>query len=257
MTEPDAEISVGDGITHGISLAAACKVWLRISLLSFGGPAGQIAMMHRTLVEEQRWISDIAYGSVSKKVETATTSPIESRERTALRSVASRSPAFDARLDPSAIAASATCYACAAAEKLMAGVRVAMGSSSKSGARFPGRTVFQQFADQRRVHGMARALGHHAALQAAPGQCQVADQVEHLVPHKLVSITQGTVEHGAAADDDRARLAGAADQAHVAQHRLVFAKAEGARRCDQVGVSACLQIAKETRRTDGAGKSMR
>jgi chromate transporter len=36
----------------------AVKVWLKIGLLSFGGPAGQIAMMHRTLVEEKKWINE-------------------------------------------------------------------------------------------------------------------------------------------------------------------------------------------------------
>lgn len=38
------------------SLREAFGVWLKIGLLSFGGPAGQIAMMHRVLVEERRWI---------------------------------------------------------------------------------------------------------------------------------------------------------------------------------------------------------
>src|SRR6201990_2644539 len=33
-------------------------VWLRIALLSFGGPAGQIAVMHRILVDEKHWISE-------------------------------------------------------------------------------------------------------------------------------------------------------------------------------------------------------
>ncbi len=33
-------------------------MWLRIALLSFGGPAGQIAVMHRILVEEKRWVSE-------------------------------------------------------------------------------------------------------------------------------------------------------------------------------------------------------
>ena len=42
----------------GISLAAAIRVWIRISLLSFGGPAGQIAVMHRILVDETRWVSE-------------------------------------------------------------------------------------------------------------------------------------------------------------------------------------------------------
>ena len=43
---------------HGISLLAASRVWLRISLLSFGGPAGQIAVMHRILIEEKKWVSE-------------------------------------------------------------------------------------------------------------------------------------------------------------------------------------------------------
>jgi chromate transporter len=44
--------------SHAISLGAALRVWVRISLLSFGGPAGQIAVMHRILVDETRWISE-------------------------------------------------------------------------------------------------------------------------------------------------------------------------------------------------------
>lgn len=43
---------------HGVSFAAALRVWARIAALSFGGPAGQIAVMHRILVEEKRWISE-------------------------------------------------------------------------------------------------------------------------------------------------------------------------------------------------------
>lgn len=39
----------------------ALRVWARIGLLSFGGPAGQIALMHRVLVEEKRWISEARY----------------------------------------------------------------------------------------------------------------------------------------------------------------------------------------------------
>lgn len=40
------------------SFAEATKVWAKIGLLSFGGPAGQIALMHKELVEERRWISE-------------------------------------------------------------------------------------------------------------------------------------------------------------------------------------------------------
>jgi chromate transporter len=42
----------------GLTLAEAVPVWLRVAALSFGGPAGQIAVMHRILVEERRWISE-------------------------------------------------------------------------------------------------------------------------------------------------------------------------------------------------------
>jgi chromate transporter len=39
----------------------AATVWARIGLLSFGGPAGQIALMHRMLVDELRWISEARF----------------------------------------------------------------------------------------------------------------------------------------------------------------------------------------------------
>ncbi|MER9349714.1 chromate efflux transporter [Mesorhizobium sp. M0239] len=40
------------------TFAEATKVWARIGLLSFGGPAGQIALMHKELVEDRRWIGE-------------------------------------------------------------------------------------------------------------------------------------------------------------------------------------------------------
>ena len=40
------------------SLAEASRVWARIGVLSFGGPAAQIALMHRELVEERNWLSE-------------------------------------------------------------------------------------------------------------------------------------------------------------------------------------------------------
>jgi chromate transporter len=41
--------------------AEAARVWGRIGLLSFGGPAAQIALMHREIVDERRWISDARF----------------------------------------------------------------------------------------------------------------------------------------------------------------------------------------------------
>jgi len=46
---------------HGVSLREAFRVWLKVALLSFGGPTAQIAVMHRILVEEKRWISETRF----------------------------------------------------------------------------------------------------------------------------------------------------------------------------------------------------
>jgi chromate transporter len=43
---------------HKPSFAEALKVWAKIGITSFGGPAGQIALMHRVLVDERRWIGE-------------------------------------------------------------------------------------------------------------------------------------------------------------------------------------------------------
>jgi chromate transporter len=40
------------------TLGQATRIWARIGLLSFGGPAGQIALMHRILVQEQKWLGE-------------------------------------------------------------------------------------------------------------------------------------------------------------------------------------------------------
>ena len=41
-----------------ISFAEAFRFWLLLGFISFGGPAGQIAIMHRELVEKRRWVSE-------------------------------------------------------------------------------------------------------------------------------------------------------------------------------------------------------
>jgi len=41
-----------------IRFADACRFWLKLGFISFGGPAGQIAIMHQELVERRRWISE-------------------------------------------------------------------------------------------------------------------------------------------------------------------------------------------------------
>ncbi|MGE3247757.1 MAG: chromate efflux transporter [Beijerinckiaceae bacterium] len=46
---------------HGITLAEAFGVWLRVAALSFGGPAGQIAVMHRIVVDEKKWVAEARF----------------------------------------------------------------------------------------------------------------------------------------------------------------------------------------------------
>ena len=41
-----------------VSFGRAFRFWLKLGFVSFGGPAGQIAIMHQELVEQQRWISE-------------------------------------------------------------------------------------------------------------------------------------------------------------------------------------------------------
>jgi len=47
-----------DNNPHNVPFSEAVNVWMRVAANSFGGPAGQIAVMHKILVEEKRWISE-------------------------------------------------------------------------------------------------------------------------------------------------------------------------------------------------------
>ena len=44
--------------TSTVTFRDTLLVWVKVELNSFGGPAGQIAVMHRYLVEEKKWISE-------------------------------------------------------------------------------------------------------------------------------------------------------------------------------------------------------
>src|SRR5690349_14688509 len=54
--------SEGDGQVPGtrdvVPFRVATRAWFEISLQTFGGPAGQIAVMHREIVDERRWVGE-------------------------------------------------------------------------------------------------------------------------------------------------------------------------------------------------------
>ena len=56
---------------HGVSLAEAFRVWLRVAALSFGGPAGQIAVMHRIIVDEKKWVGESALSACAELLHAA------------------------------------------------------------------------------------------------------------------------------------------------------------------------------------------
>ena len=55
---PEPSHQEGEKPIPKVSWGEALRTWSRIAALSFGGPAGQIAVMHRILVEEKRWVSE-------------------------------------------------------------------------------------------------------------------------------------------------------------------------------------------------------
>jgi len=58
MTEMTTIEDTGGAAAARPTFAVALKVWFKIGCLSFGGPTGQIAMMHRVLVDEKKWIDE-------------------------------------------------------------------------------------------------------------------------------------------------------------------------------------------------------
>src|SRR6476620_6334512 len=46
---------------HGVPFRDALRLWIQVGLNSFGGPAGRIAVMHRIVVDERRWVSETRF----------------------------------------------------------------------------------------------------------------------------------------------------------------------------------------------------
>lgn len=59
MTTADSRSTPAAPVT--VTFAEAFRVWIKIGLLSFGGPAAQISLMHRMVVEERNWLTERQY----------------------------------------------------------------------------------------------------------------------------------------------------------------------------------------------------
>ncbi len=57
-SEPGSREGTTPPAPHHISFGEAVRVWAKIGFLSFGGPAGQVALMHKELVDERKWIDE-------------------------------------------------------------------------------------------------------------------------------------------------------------------------------------------------------
>jgi hypothetical protein len=119
---------------------------------------------------------------------------------------------------------------------------------------FPGRSILEQAGDQSGVHGVTGAFGYHVALDAAAGEREVADEVEHFVANVLVGKAKGAVFRAAGSENDGVLRAGAANEAHVAQALFVGFVAEGTRRSDSGAVGIGGQIDAGLLAADGSGK---
>lgn len=58
QTSADAQLAEA---AEPVAFSDALRIWAKIGLLSFGGPTAQIALMHRIIVEEKKWLSERHY----------------------------------------------------------------------------------------------------------------------------------------------------------------------------------------------------
>jgi chromate transporter len=57
----DASLAKGAPQAEAVPFAEALRLWFKIGCLGFGGPAGQIALMHRLIVDEKKWVDEPRY----------------------------------------------------------------------------------------------------------------------------------------------------------------------------------------------------
>lgn len=58
LADTNLDTDTGQEPSQAVSLSQAIRIWAKIGVLSFGGPTAQIALMHRIIVEERKWLSE-------------------------------------------------------------------------------------------------------------------------------------------------------------------------------------------------------
>src|SRR5712692_9892544 len=58
VTEAALHTDPADNAAELVSFGEAFRFWLKLGFINFGGPAGQIAIMHRELVDQKRWVPE-------------------------------------------------------------------------------------------------------------------------------------------------------------------------------------------------------
>src|SRR5579875_3442090 len=90
-----------------------------------------------------------------------------------------------------------------------------------------GRQLVMQAADQFHVGRMAGTIGDDVAAQVSAQESEVADQIEHLVPRRLVGVTQRVVHRTTRAEDEQVGSAGPRPQTLATQLRYLFFENKG------------------------------
>ncbi len=65
MAAKEILTNVETDVPAPVSFAETFWYWLKLGFISFGGPAGQISIMHQELVERRRWISEARSNSIN------------------------------------------------------------------------------------------------------------------------------------------------------------------------------------------------
>src|SRR5271157_1783164 len=100
------------------------------------------------------------------------------------------------------------------------------------------RLVAQNARNNGGVHGVPGAIGFDVAQNALAEQRQVPDQVEHLVAHEFVRVTQRRIVDSIAREHDTVLPRGATDEAHVQHVALLVEKTKGSSGGDLPNVAA-------------------